>query len=255
MEIDIEKAKQEFIVYTEKYDLQNENIKRKQEHSLRVMQISEKLAKMLGLSKEEIQLATLIGLLHDIGRFEQYVRFKNYGVIKEFDHGDYAVEILKKNMRNFIKDDKYDSIILNAIKNHNKYKIEDGLTSKEEFFAKLIRDADKIDILYECEKIFWNGKEEKIEKSILSDEMYNNFKKKKIIRIEKDRNYNVVDDLFITLAYIFDINYNVSYKIIRDEGYIEKIIKRFQFRYEETKEKVDELINLLNKYVEDKAKD
>ena len=67
MEIDIEKAKQEFIVYTEKYDLQNENIKRKQEHSLRVMQISEKLAKMLGLSKEEIQLATLIGLLHDIG--------------------------------------------------------------------------------------------------------------------------------------------------------------------------------------------
>ena len=124
MEIDIEKAKQKFIVYTEKYDLQNENIKRKQEHSLRVMQIAEKLAKMLGLSKEEIQLATLIGLLHDIGRFEQYVRFKNYGVIKEFDHGDYAVEILKKNMRNFIKDDKYDSIILNAIKNHNKYKID-----------------------------------------------------------------------------------------------------------------------------------
>ena len=34
-----------------------------------------------------------------------------------------------------------------------------------------------------------------------------------------------------------------------------KLIKRFQFRYEETKEKVDELINLLNKYVEDKAKD
>ena len=141
------------------------------------------------------------------------------------------------------------------LENHNKYKIEDGLTSKEEFFAKLIRDADKIDILYECEKIFWNGQEEEIEKSILSDEMYNNFKKKKIIRIEKDRNYNVVDDLFITLAYIFDINYNVSYKIIRDEGHIEKIIKRFQFRYEETKEKVDELINLLNKYVEDKAKD
>lgn len=61
-----------------------------------------KACKMLGLSKEEIQLATLIGLLHDIGRFEQYVRFKNYGVIKEFDHGDYAVEILKK-IWNFIK--------------------------------------------------------------------------------------------------------------------------------------------------------
>ena len=154
-----------------------------------------------------------------------------------------------------IKQYKYDKIIKVAIKNHNKFEIEEGLNEEELLFSKLIRDADKIDILYECEKTFWNGQEEKIEKSILSDEMYNNFKKKKIIRIEKDRNYNVVDDLFITLAYIFDINYNVSYKIIKDEGYIEKIIKRFQFRYEETKEKVDELINLLNKYVEDKAKD
>lgn len=50
---------------------------------------------------------------------------------------------------------------MNAIKNHNKYKIEDGLTSKEEFFAKLIRDADKIDILYECEKnlLEWTRRE------------------------------------------------------------------------------------------------
>lgn len=40
MIIDIEKAKQKFIGYSENYDLKNENIKRKQTHSLRVMEIS-----------------------------------------------------------------------------------------------------------------------------------------------------------------------------------------------------------------------
>lgn len=35
--MDIEKAQKEFIKYTEKYDLSDVNIKRKQEHSIRVM--------------------------------------------------------------------------------------------------------------------------------------------------------------------------------------------------------------------------
>ena len=37
--IDINKAKVEFLRYTEKFDLENENIKRKQLHSLRVIEI------------------------------------------------------------------------------------------------------------------------------------------------------------------------------------------------------------------------
>ena len=68
MKIDMEKAKEEFIKYTGKFNLQDENIDRKQQHSLRVMKISNQLAKELELNEEQIQLATLIGLLHDIGR-------------------------------------------------------------------------------------------------------------------------------------------------------------------------------------------
>ena len=73
MQIDLKKAKNEFIKYTSKYDLTNKRQKGKQEHSLRVMEVSKKIAEKLNLSKEEIQLATLIGLLHDIARFEQYI--------------------------------------------------------------------------------------------------------------------------------------------------------------------------------------
>ena len=52
MSINIKNAIIEFLKYTEKYDLDDENIQRKKEHSLRVMNISETIARKLNLSEE-----------------------------------------------------------------------------------------------------------------------------------------------------------------------------------------------------------
>ena len=54
--INIEKCKDEFLKYTERYDVSDEEIKRKQLHSLRVMQRSKIIAQSLKLSEEEIQV-------------------------------------------------------------------------------------------------------------------------------------------------------------------------------------------------------
>ena len=67
--VDINNEQKNFLEYVQNYDLNNENIKRKEQHSLRVMAISKKIAEELKLSEEEIKLDTLIGLLNDIGRF------------------------------------------------------------------------------------------------------------------------------------------------------------------------------------------
>ncbi len=50
-------------------------------------------------------------------------------------------------IKNFIEDDKYDYIIKTAVLNHNKGKIDEGLSEKEMLFSKIIRDADKLDII------------------------------------------------------------------------------------------------------------
>ena len=252
--IDLNKAREIYKEYLSNYDLNNDKIKSKVEHSYRVAKISRKITKDMNLNEEKQQLAELIGLLHDIGRFKQYETFKNYNVISQFDHGDYGAELLSHEIRKYIETSKYDNIIIKAVKNHNKYKIEENLTDEELFFSKLIRDADKIDILYECISIFWKGKEESINQSILSNEMYEQFKKQKLIKIEKDRNYNTIDDMLITLAYTFDINFKESYKYIKEQDYINRIMQRFNFKNIETKEKVKELINLLNKYIENESK-
>lgn len=252
--MDLAKAKKEFIKYTEEFNLKNENMKLKQLHSLRVMNISKEIAERLNLDKEEVDIATLIGLLHDIARFEQYKRAENFNDLNSFDHGDYGVEILTKDIRKYIETDKYDTIIKKAIKNHNKFQIEEGLTEKEEKFAKIIRDADKIDILYESAEIFWRNKEEIVNKSKISEYIYDQFNECKLIKKEKNTKYGEIDGVMLTLAYTFDINYKECFEIIKNNNYINDTIDRFELEDEETNIKVKEMIQILNNYVEEQIK-
>ena len=76
--IDLNKAKNVFFEYIKNYDETESNISVKKYHSLRVMENAIAIAKDLKLSQEDIELAGLIGLLHDTARFEQWKRFNNF---------------------------------------------------------------------------------------------------------------------------------------------------------------------------------
>ena len=251
--IDLEKAENEFLKYIRKFDLENDNLKRKQLHSLRVMKVSNKIAKNLNLSDEEIQIATLIGLLHDIARFEQFTKYATFRDRDSIDHGDLAVEILKKDdyIKNYVDNETYIDIIYLAIKNHNKFKIENGCNPKQEMFCKIIRDSDKIDILYEGVYIFWNKKEEKenVENRKFSKYMEEEFiKQKQIKRLSNIKN-DTIDGLFMLLSYVYDINFKETLQMIKKENYINKILSRFNFKDEIIKEQVNKFRDILNKYV------
>lgn len=248
--IDIKEAKSEFLEYTKKYDLEDENIKRKQGHSLRVMAISKKIAEKLKLDDEKIEIATLIGLLHDIGRFEQYVRSKMYKDTNNFDHGDYGVKILDKDIRKYIDTNKYDNIIKVAIKNHNKYKIQEGLNEEDLLFSKIIRDADKLDIFYEAVEMFWKGKEREIEKLIISEEVFDEFLRCETIKIDKI--LNELDHMICLIAFVFDINFKESFQIIKENDYINKILNRFEFKDDNTKNKIIEIRKIIDNYINSK---
>ena len=257
MEINLEEAQKEFIKYTEKFNLEDENVERKQKHSLRVMNNAKQIAINLKLSEEQIQIATLIGLLHDTGRFKQYTEIGLGDNIEGFDHGDYGAKVLFEDgmIRKFIEPSKYDEIIRNAIINHNKFAIEEGLTEEELLFAKLIRDADKIDIIYESEKIFYKGQEKIINKSILADKIYNQFMSENMVIKEKNVILKYIDDITCVLAFIFDINYTTSFQILKEKDYINNILDRYNFEDTKTRERVNEIRKLANEYVTDKAKE
>lgn len=79
MKIDRSKVLRAFSDYVEAYDSCNQRITLKIEHSKRVAGLCERIAESNGLKQDDLDLAWTIGLLHDMGRFEQLrrgVRFR-----------------------------------------------------------------------------------------------------------------------------------------------------------------------------------
>ena len=250
--MNLEKSIEKFIKYTEKYDLNDSNIKGKQKHSIRVMNISKEIAKKIELTQEKIEIAALIGLLHDIARFEQYKQYHTFKDNISIDHGDLGVEILNKDIRKYIETDKYDEIIKLAVKNHNKYKIQEGLTQEQELFVKIIRDADKIDIFYESAEIFWNQKETVVEESNITPKVLEKFENQ--IQVKREDKKTPIDDVISVMAFIFDINFKESFKILKQKDYINKVLNRYNIHDYKTKQEIEKIRKLANEYIEQKIK-
>ena len=78
LHIDFKAAKQAFENYLDEYDRKDDKIRLKIVHTYCVVNAAEEIAIRMHLGEEEIQLAKIIGLLHDIGRFEQIKRFHSF---------------------------------------------------------------------------------------------------------------------------------------------------------------------------------
>ena len=257
--MDLKNAKKEFLEYVSNYDGTKPEVIRKRDHSLRTMAICTKIAENLNLSQEEIEIAALIGLLHDIGRFDQSKFYGTFSDLKSIDHGDYGVEVLFKNhlIRKFIDNNQYDDIIEKAIKNHNKFKIEDGLSEKQEMFAKIARDADKIDILYQGTYLTWSNQIEQIEIETIQEQDMLPFNEKRLINRAKELREVKPElrHLLVDLALIYDIYFPMSYKIIKESDYINKIMDRFVFKDLKTKELMEQIREKLNEFINGKQKE
>ena len=250
--MNLENAKKEFEIFVQQYDLEHPKIQRKLGHSYRVMENAGKIAESLNLSEEEIELARLIGLLHDIGHFET-IKIKD--ILKEnkkIDHGDFGVEILKNNnhIRKYIEESKYDNIIFKAIKNHNKFKMEEGLSERELLFSKIIRDADKLDIFYEGAEMFWTTSEEieEVNNSEISDLILKLFMDFCIV--DRKKTLTKADRVLNIISFIFDINYKYDFEVLKKENYINRILDKFEFKNKINASKIKEVRKIANEYIE-----
>ena len=144
--IDLQYSKKAFENCLNDYDRKNEKIKLKIVHTYGVMECSKKIAEDMKMSAEDCELAQLIGLLHDIGRFEQLKCYNSFEP-GTMDHAAFGVRILfeERLIRRFVEEDKWDEIIKTAIGHHSDNCLK-GITNERELMhAQIIRDADKLD--------------------------------------------------------------------------------------------------------------
>lgn len=235
--------KEEFDKYVNNYDLNNSDIKLKYNHSYRVMELSRKYATLLGFNEYDIELATLIGLLHDIGRFEQLKQYNTYNDSKSIDHALYGVQELfdKGLIKNFWNNEDDYEIIKFSILNHNKIKIPDINDERMLMHAKLIRDTDKLDILFL--EGYLNELNIKATDDNITKEVLEQFKQHKTVLKENEKNKN--DGIVLTFSFAFDINYDVC---------LEELKRNLEYFYEQTdgEEKFREIYLEVIKYIDER---
>ena len=216
------------------------------------------IAEKLNLSKEDIELAELIGLLHDIGRFEELKITKELNSVK-FDHATHGSTMLFENgmIRNFIEDSQYDEIIKKSIENHSRLVIEKGLNERELLHSKIIRDADKLDNYRvkkeeKIEAIFPKrvNKKEDMEECLLSDKVYETVLNRECVNIY-DR-VTPLDFWVCILAFTFDLNFDVTYNIVKENDYINILIDRFDYKDIDTSIRMENIRNIINKFIDEK---
>lgn len=244
---------QAFESYVKNYDMNDKDINYKYHHSYRVMENAKMIAK--DMPKEDQVLAEIIGLYHDIGRFYQDKKYDSFYDMATFDHGDYGAKIIvEENIINQIPiDKKYHKIIEKAIKNHNKYEIEQGLTEKELLHAKIIRDADKLDILTAKSKgITLKGEKDKKEENFnVRDSIKEDFYNKKQIKMTKENtgNKTEVEIMLVYLAFIFDLNFKKSLEYLLENKILENLYNNLN-----KKENYKEYFDYINNYIKERIK-
>lgn len=256
--MNFELAEKSFQEYLKNYDINDGSIALKIKHTYEVVKKSEYIAKGLKLDKENLKLAKIIALLHDIGRFEQIKEFGEFND-KKIEHAEFGVKVLFDNglIRKFIKEEKYDDIIRKSIYNHNKFKIEESLNDIELLHSKIIRDADKLDNFRVKEKEKLEDMFPKIynEKTInyetVSEKVYEDFIQHKCIKLE-DRK-TIIDYWVCVIAFIFDLNFKISLQYVKENNYIDILVDRIEYKNKNTKQKMEDIRKCANKYIENRC--
>lgn len=254
-------ARKAFKEFLKKYIDQNQpGFELKIVHTYHVLDNAKVIATKLGLNEEDIKLAELIALLHDIGRFEEITFLKQFDSVK-FDHASYGVKMLFDDhlIRDFVEEDSYDEIIKKAISNHSRLSIEEGLDDRTLLHSKIIRDADKLDNFRvkkeeQIQAIFPGRVKDKsdMETSFISDKVYEAIRNRKCVDIH-DRT-TVLDYWVCVLAFVFDLNFRESYQIVKDNNYINILIDRFDYKDLKTKIQMEDIRNIMNDYIDEKIK-
>ena len=242
-----------FAEYVRNYDPSDEKIKLKIDHTYRVAGLCQRIAESLGLSEPDVDIAWLLGMLHDIGRFEQIRRFGTFNDVQSVDHAEFGADLLFKEglIRKFAEgyyeecelarsgNEEAEQIIKNnehhnkdtgllelAIRQHNKYRVKEDLTERQRMFCDILRDADKVDIFKVNAdipmEIIYDVTTEELKSGVISKEVLESFYKRETVL--KSVRKSAVEHIVGHMSLLFELVYKESYRQAKEQGYVYKLL-------------------------------
>ncbi len=230
--MDRDAAKKAFMDYAGNFNADDPMIRTKIIHTLNVTENADRIAGSIGLMGNDRDLAWLLGLLHDFGRFEQVTRYGTFIDHQSTDHAELGADILFKDGKielfdacGLSKDDH--RLLETAIRQHNKLDLPADRDERTRIFENLIRDADKADIFRVIVETPFTDRAGKsidsfIEKDAASDECMDYIRSHRCI--PRRLVGSVFESHLSHLCLAFELVYDETRRIVMEQGYLNNLL-------------------------------
>lgn len=236
----------EFEAFLSNYDLKDSKAQLKKEHTFYVAKNCEWIARKLNLNEEEIFIAWLLGILHDIGRFEQLKQYQTFHDRLSCNHAFLSADLLEKNF--FTLPDKWKDLIKFCVRWHSAYKLPecDDYTRN---MANILRDADKIDIIrVNVQSSFediYGMPEEEFYHSQISGEVWQDLMKHQTVY--QAHRKTAIDYRLSHIAFVYGLEYKESIHLLMEQGYLEQMLD-FKSQIDQVNQQWKQIKDAITKY-------
>jgi len=193
------------------------------DHTHRVRSNMRLLAQSIGYADSHLCLAEAVGLLHDVGRFEQYHRYGTFNDSRSVNHAALGIEVIEQaGILDDLANDEH-GLIVEAVRFHNAATLPDDRPPLSLAFMRLIRDADKLDIWKVFGDYYRSGLSLEVaiiphltnqpvwEAAILEDIL-----QKRMAKFSAMRSIN--DFKLLQLSWVFDLNFPETFLQAQKRG-------------------------------------
>ena len=229
MKIDRRRATTAFAAYVRPYNSRDPKVRLKIEHTYRVAALCERIARSLALPPDETDLAWLSGLLHDVGRFEQLRRYGTFNDALSIDHAACSVSVLfdEGRIRAYLPDDAEDALLRRAVALHNVYRLPDGLDPRTLRLCRILRDADKVDILKVNVEVpmedIYNVTTAELRGAAFTPAVLENFYRNTAILRPLKR--TAADNVAGLISLVYELVYPESLRAVQEQGYLARLLQ------------------------------
>ena len=205
------------------------NILLKEEHTQRVRGFAAQLAAELHLADDECRTAEAVALCHDVGRFEQFRRYRTFRDADSENHAALGARVLRgAGVLDCISEGERE-LVLRAVALHNVFALPPGLDQATVTQARLIRDADKLDIWRVFHDFYLGAEEERADAVTLgfpdlpvcSPEALAALLNGEMVRL--DSVATLADFKLLQLSWLFDLNSQAACRLARENGHLARI--------------------------------
>ena len=215
------------------------NIQLKIVHTRKVCAAMAQLAEGENLSENESIIASAAALLHDIGRFPQYRRWRTFRDSESDNHARMAIDVIRNEKLLKGIEQPEQLLIEEAVRFHNRLKPPVKIKSPTRQYIDLIRDADKLDIWRVFTDLLGQANEDRPSAAALgledlpqvaSDSCVKVLNSGAIVPLDSIKCYN--DFKLLQISWVYDLNFQTSRRLLFERGYIQALAATLPERQE-----------------------